>query len=148
MRTVLNKEPLNSLCNGLIVEKLSLPRRELSALMERIFITNELRYSTSDSAIKSSESSSITNTSLRSTKILIYRDPTHFQARFFLLNDSALALINDETQVKTYRAIIDTLPAKIDTLKTSDKSAVHTQALAFYRDCLTKGILLGSVKAG
>lgn len=85
---------------------------------------------------------------LQSTIMLLYRDPADFQARFFRLNESSLALLSYESHLKTYTDIIDTLPNKIADMKTSDMSSIRSQALAFYRDCLAKNILLGSVKVG
>ena len=82
----------------------------------------------------------------KNTNILVYRDPKTLRARFFVLNDLTAALLTTLKPQQSYQAGLERLIAQTPALQALPLETVRMEAETLLRQCLEKGILLGSAK--
>ena len=76
----------------------------------------------------------------------MYRDPKTLRARFFVLNDLTAALLTTLKPQQSYQAGLERLIAQTPALQALPLETVRMEAETLLRQCLEKGILLGSAK--
>jgi hypothetical protein len=82
---------------------------------------------------------------LKRTDILIYRDPTTLEARFFCLNELTAELIAlSEVHPVSYQELLLLIQEQSPALKVLPIEIIAMQAYGLFETCLDNGILLGS----
>lgn len=94
--------------------------------------------------IMESETIEEINPESKKTWVLIFRAPTSFKVRFFILNPLTMALLERSSLQQSYKATIEALIEESPALKDMNRQSVLEQCFQLLNNCHQQHILLGS----